>query len=664
MVIKKSGIHYLIIAALFMLYGGCKAVAPNTIIGCVTDPNGYYSQYCGFNEIEAIAITPDSKKVYVANYNGNSVTVIDVATDTIIDCLEVPSAYSPNCGLNNPVAIAITPDGTKVYVCNSNGVAVFDVASDTFIECVTNPHGYSCAFDGAVGIAITPYGDTAYVVNQPSATVSVIDVASNTIIGCVTDPHGILAMCRLDQAYGITITPDGTRAYIPNISGNSVTVIDTTNNTFIACVTNPHGYPCAFDEPADIAITGNTAYVANAGGDSVSIVDVASNTIIGCVTNPGYSCGFNGPYALAITPDGKTAYVVNSGGPVSIVDIASNAIIGCVTNPDGYPCGFNFARTIAITPDGTKAYVGNERSNTMSVIALFVAPHAPTNLSGCILQEGTTITNTISWDAPASGVAPTSYNIYRDSYMIAPIATVPAHGYGPFVYEDVGLDPNQTYTYYIESIYDPLGTVSAPASITISSFCYPELFPPSALSSSCMHGQIILMWDQPTSGATPTEYEIYSDATLTNLLATVPADGYTTFVYETGTSVSHTYYIVSVDSYGDKSEPATITAPGCTSVLPPASVSGCKTQNRFMLQTDFINNITWTAPASGSAPVAYKIYRDAYLTELVAMVPASGALQYYDHGRNPNITYSYYIVSVDSNGNVSAANSVTVTQNC
>jgi len=179
-----------------------------------------------------------------------------------------------------------------------------------------------------------------------------------------------------------------------------------------------------------------------------------------------------------------------------------------------------------------------------------------------------------------------------------------------------------------------------------------------------MHGQIILMWDQPTSGATPTEYEIYSDATLTNLLATVPADGYTTFVYETGTSVSHTYYIVSVDSYGDKSEPATITAPGCTSVLPPASVSGCKTQNRFMLQTDFINNITWTAPASGSAPVAYKIYRDAYLTELVAMVPASGALQYYDHGRNPNITYSYYIVSVDSNGNVSAANSVTVTQNC
>jgi hypothetical protein len=83
----------------------------------------------------------------------------------------------------------------------------------------------------------------------------------------------------------------------------------------------------------------------------------------------------------------------------------------------------------------------------------------------------------------------------------------------------------------------------------------------------------------------------------------------------------------------------------------------------FLLQTDYINNITWTAPTAGS-PAAYAIYRDATLTQLVAIVPASGPLQYYDHGRNPNVTDSYYIVSVDANGNQSTANSVTVTQNC
>ena len=83
-----------------------------------------------------------------------------------------------------------------------------------------------------------------------------------------------------------------------------------------------------------------------------------------------------------------------------------------------------------------------------------------------------------------------------------------------------------------------------------------------------------------------------------------------------------------------------------------------------MLQTDYINNITWTAPATGTTPAAYAIYRDATLTQLVAIVPASGALQYYDHDRNPGIVYSYYIVSVDGNGNQSTANSVTVTNCC
>jgi hypothetical protein len=84
----------------------------------------------------------------------------------------------------------------------------------------------------------------------------------------------------------------------------------------------------------------------------------------------------------------------------------------------------------------------------------------------------------------------------------------------------------------------------------------------------------------------------------------------------------------------------------------------------FLLQTDYINNITWTAPATGTTPAAYAIYRDATLTQLVAIVPANGPLQYYDHDRNPNVTDSYYIVSVDASGNQSTANSVTVTQNC
>jgi fibronectin type 3 domain-containing protein len=82
------------------------------------------------------------------------------------------------------------------------------------------------------------------------------------------------------------------------------------------------------------------------------------------------------------------------------------------------------------------------------------------------------------------------------------------------------------------------------------------------------------------------------------------------------------------------------------------------------LQTDYINKITWTAPEYGEAPVSYNIYRDPALTELVATIPASGTLQYYDHNRQPNVVYSYYITSVDSSGNQSTAASATVTNLC
>ena len=99
-------------------------------------------------------------------------------------------------------------------------------------------------------------------------------------------------------------------------------------------------------------------------------------------------------------------------------------------------------------------------------------------------------------------------------------------------------------------------------------------------------------------------------------------------------------------------------------IFPPATVSGCKTKNIFLFQTDFINNITWTAPTSGEAPASYNIYRDAYLTDFITNIPASNALQYYDHDRQPKSIYSYYITSIDAYGNESTANNVTVINPC
>ena len=50
------------------------ATATNTVT-TITGPS--------FNEAAGVAVTPDGRKVYVANYFGNTVSVIDTATDTL-----------------------------------------------------------------------------------------------------------------------------------------------------------------------------------------------------------------------------------------------------------------------------------------------------------------------------------------------------------------------------------------------------------------------------------------------------------------------------------------------------------------------------------------------------------------------------------------------------
>ena len=118
-----------------------------------------------------------------------------------------------------------------------------------------------------------------------------------------------------------------------------------------------------------------TAYVANAESDTVTPIATATNTS-GTTIPVG-----NDPYAIALTPDGRTADVVNGNGTVTPSTTATST-------PDADPGGIQ-PGFIAITPDGKTAYVAS-RSGTVTPI--------------------TTATNTAGTPIPA-GLNP---NPYRD----------------------------------------------------------------------------------------------------------------------------------------------------------------------------------------------------------------------------------------------------------
>jgi DNA-binding beta-propeller fold protein YncE len=168
-----------------------------------------------------------------------------------------------------------------------------------------------------------------------------------------------------DNTFGtgaIVFTPDGKTAYVLNWAGTVIPVSTATNR---AGKPIPVGRGNRYFGPQFIAITpnGKTVYVANDRTNKVIPISTATNTA-GHAIKIGSHHFIN---QIAITPDGKTAYVVTLPPVQHKVVIPVSTAAGKAGKPIrfGSDChsvmegGYSFTTFdyIAITPDGKTAYV-------------------------------------------------------------------------------------------------------------------------------------------------------------------------------------------------------------------------------------------------------------------------------------------------------------------
>ena len=105
---------------------------------------------------DAIAVTPNGRRAYVANYTSNTVTPIDLVTGRALPSIQL----GPSAG---PAGIAVTPNGKMAYVTDAGAIGTIGhtitpivVATDRTLRRIT-------VGPGPQGIAITPDGQRAYV---------------------------------------------------------------------------------------------------------------------------------------------------------------------------------------------------------------------------------------------------------------------------------------------------------------------------------------------------------------------------------------------------------------------------------------------------------------------------------------------------------------------
>ena len=287
---------------------------------------------------------PKLTTAYAASVLG-SVVPVDLATNAASAPIKIPQ---PSFSSLETTAAA-TPNGRTVYeLAMTGGVG----ATVTPIDTATNTAGPTIALNGLedTGIAVAPDGTTAYV--STDSGVVPISTATNTA--------GKLINTGRSGSWAMAFTPNGKTLYAVNPFGGpraapTVTPIRTATNTALRPIKIPV-LAKTDNVLTNIAVTpnGKTAYVADGvyqGKPYVSSVipiRVATNRALApiAIEASGQALG------LVIAPDGQTAYVLSSRA-VTPIDIATNQAEPAIILPDSA----GYAYRMALTPNGKTIYV-------------------------------------------------------------------------------------------------------------------------------------------------------------------------------------------------------------------------------------------------------------------------------------------------------------------
>ncbi len=269
-------------------------------------------------------------EVFVPNANGNSVSVISDATDTIAATISLGAGASPS-------GIAYDPAKGELFVATHQGLKVISDGTDVVV--------------GTIGLGLDPYGvvydsgtGKIFVANAGDDNVSVISDVTDTVVTSVT--VGAFP-------FGVEYDPGMHQIFVVNEGDGTVSVISDAMDTVVATV--PVGaspYDAAYD-----AATGQV-FVTNYADGTVSVISDSTDTIVATVT------GLDTPYVIVYNAYLGEIFIGDQGtNTISVINDTTDSVVATVvvgTSPYG----------IAYDAGTYQIFVANSVSDNVSVMAL------------------------------------------------------------------------------------------------------------------------------------------------------------------------------------------------------------------------------------------------------------------------------------------------------
>jgi YVTN family beta-propeller protein len=294
--------------------------------------------------------------VYVTNSAGDSIHVIDPASQTVVQEIK---------GIEAAHGIDFSPDGGRIYVSNEaeSTLDVIDRKTGRTLAKVKlsgHPNNIAATKDGSrvvVGIA------------QEPGALDVIDTASLTLA------KSIAVKGRLHNVY---VTPDNKYVVTGSIPGKILTVIDLASDQIAWELKLDEGVrPMALEAAADGSTRRIYAQLSNLNG--FAVIDFAARKEVARVKLPDNGFGAaerrkeSPSHGIGVAPDGKTLLVTSiSANAVFAYSLPELTPLGQAALPElrvpGRPPISAVPNWVTFTPDSKLLYITNAAAKSVSVI--------------------------------------------------------------------------------------------------------------------------------------------------------------------------------------------------------------------------------------------------------------------------------------------------------
>jgi YVTN family beta-propeller protein len=312
----------------------------------------------GLNRPDATPAVTSKVRIYVTNSAGNTVDVIDPATNKTVQTID---------GIELPHGVVFSPDGSRVYISNEfeSILDVVDGNTGHILEKVPlggHPNNLTITKDGkrvVVGI------------RESSGWLEVIDTTSlkKTKSIPVSGP-----------VHNVYVTPDGKYAVAGSIDAKNLTVVDLQTEQAVWNLNLGSGVrPMAFDVNPD----GSTKriFAQLSGFNGFAIVDFAKQIEVQRIKLPDQPGGYGiaegrtgtPSHGIGVAPDGKSLWIASTAAnAIFQYELPSLNLLGYVELPHVYPQGQkptgSVPEWLTFTPDGKVLYVSNSGDRSVSAI--------------------------------------------------------------------------------------------------------------------------------------------------------------------------------------------------------------------------------------------------------------------------------------------------------